>query len=645
MAKVTCPHCDSDNESGSEVCFNCGRGLFVLTKGSVLDGRYEIRNLLGKGGMGVVYKAHDRDLDEIVAVKVLRPDVAHSSEMAVRFRSEIRLARKIRHENVCGIHEYGSDGQIRYIVMEYVEGTDFKQVLRQAGAMPADEAYAVVVQITRGLEAIHNAGVIHRDLKTPNIMRDRHGRVRLMDFGIAKSLQTESSAGATATGHLVGTPEYMSPEQARAERLDGRSDVYALGIVAFELFTGELPFRGDTPMSTLLMQLQMPPPLREARAARLPPPLIPVLEKALAKDRKARFASAREMRAAIEAARDAGTAALGTTMSSAPTAESGSLAHDLAEARPQTLSAPTQDVADALTQVRTPVPTSMPTGVSTDMLPSPPQQSVREPLSPGATVASSAPLPAQTRPRMAVLLGRPVAAAAMALSVGVGAWWMIRQGEKHGGAEQAPAPGTTLAIIAQPTAVTESTVAPTARVENPGTEPRSPGVRSTPGPKPDKPAPAFVAAPPKAAQLQEPSSVLSVVPSGAPPTTTLAAAAVAVPSVPPTTLVAPEPSEQPPPETLPAAAPPESTPAASRESPVAAAPGYLVLTSKPQANAVIDGQAIGPTPIQRFALSPGAHRLVLHHPKFEPLLRSIFIESGATLKIQVDLGDEAVKKR
>jgi serine/threonine-protein kinase len=160
--------------------------LYALTLGARLAGRYEITGMLGRGGMGVVYLAHDLELDETVALKVLRFDLARSAPIHRRFRSEIKLARRIRHRNVCGIHEYGQDGPLRFIVMEYVEGSTLRQLLRQRGRFSAAQAFDVAIEVAEGLQAVHDAGILHRDLKATNVMLDRTGAVRLMDFGIAK---------------------------------------------------------------------------------------------------------------------------------------------------------------------------------------------------------------------------------------------------------------------------------------------------------------------------------------------------------------------------------------------------------------------------------------------------------------------------
>jgi predicted Ser/Thr protein kinase len=303
---MICPSCKALNDDSAEACFTCGRALSALTQGSVIAGRYEVLSPLGKGGMGMVYKAHDRMLDEQVAIKVLRAEFANTAEMAKRFRHEIKLARKVSHRNVCRIHEYGEDGGVRYISMEYVEGTDIKQLAREKGGfLEAEEAFDVAIQAADGLQAIHEVGIIHRDLKTSNIMRDPGGRVRLMDFGIAKSEATDRSTGGgglTSTGQIMGTPEYMSPEQCLGDKINHLSDIYALGIVIYEIFTGTVPFRGDTPVATLFKHIQDPVPFEGPIAARIPLAAVPVLRKALAKNRADRFASAAGLSEALRKA-------------------------------------------------------------------------------------------------------------------------------------------------------------------------------------------------------------------------------------------------------------------------------------------------------------------------------------------------------
>jgi serine/threonine protein kinase len=300
---MLCPSCQGENEDGDAICFHCGVVLARITQGALIDGgRYEILDKLGKGGMGAVYKARDLVLNELVALKVLRTDVARDPELAKRFLSEIRLARKVQHTNICRIHDYGEEGPIQFISMQYVDGEDLHRRLRD-GPLPIKDAYAVSIAVANGLEAIHAAGIVHRDLKPSNIMRDRTGKVWLMDFGIAK--EWAGSSPMTTTGHVIGTPEYMSPEQATGRRVDFRSDLYSLGVVVFELFTGRVPFHGDDPIAIVLKHLKEPPPLDGFRATLIPDPVIPVLNKALAKTPEARYTSAAEMANALALAQAA----------------------------------------------------------------------------------------------------------------------------------------------------------------------------------------------------------------------------------------------------------------------------------------------------------------------------------------------------
>jgi eukaryotic-like serine/threonine-protein kinase len=313
---MRCPSCQAENAADAHKCTRCGgdftaatavsptvRSVVVsvdLSPGAIFANRYEIVRPLGHGGMGMVYLARDRTLDEVLAIKILRPDFASDPAMAQRFRSEIKLARRVRHKNVAAIHDYGDDGGLLFISMEFVDGQDLKQLLRKRGALPPSEAYELAIQVTEGLQAVHDAGVIHRDLKTPNIMLDAKGVARLMDFGIAKQHNAE---GATGTGNIVGTPEYMSPEQAQGRRVDFRCDIYAMGVVVYELFSGQVPFRGETPIATILKHIQEPPTLEGPTAPLLPPPLIPVLRKALAKEPDQRYSSAHELAEALRSAR------------------------------------------------------------------------------------------------------------------------------------------------------------------------------------------------------------------------------------------------------------------------------------------------------------------------------------------------------
>jgi len=224
-----------------------------LQPGSVLGGRYDILHLLGEGGMGAVYKAKDRELDRFVALKVIHPELANRPEVLQRFKQELILARQVTHKNVIRIYDLGEADGIKFISMDYVDGQDLKTLLKQKGKLAPEEVISIISQVCRALNAAHAEGVIHRDLKPQNIMVDNDRKVTVMDFGIARSMETP---GLTQTGALLGTPEYMSPEQAKGEEAGAQSDLFALGIISYELLTGKTPYRADTALATMLKRTQ-----------------------------------------------------------------------------------------------------------------------------------------------------------------------------------------------------------------------------------------------------------------------------------------------------------------------------------------------------------------------------------------------------
>ncbi len=268
-----------------------------LTTGSTFAGRYQVIEELGKGGMGRVYKVFDTDIKEKVALKLLRPEIAADSETVERFSNELKLARKIRHKNVCGMFDLGKSDGTLYLTMEFVPGEDLKRLIRRMGQFPAAKAVSVAEQISEGLEEAHRLGIVHRDLKPSNIMMDEDGNARIMDFGIARSLQAE---GITGAGVMIGTPEYMSPEQVDGKDVDERSDIYSLGIILYEMVTGRAPFEGETPLSVAHKHKYEPPADPRKFNPQVPEDLSILILRCLAKDRAIRYQTAAELRAGLE---------------------------------------------------------------------------------------------------------------------------------------------------------------------------------------------------------------------------------------------------------------------------------------------------------------------------------------------------------
>jgi len=214
-----------------------------LAPRTMLGKRYEIVQLLGEGGMGAVYKAMDREVERMVALKIIRPELAVREEILARFKQELILARRITHKNVIRIFDLGEAEGLKFITMEFIEGKDLSSLIKEKGRLSFEECADIMAQTCTALDAAHAEGVVHRDLKPQNIMVDKNGRVIVMDFGIARTME---QGGLTHTGALVGTPDYMSPEQVMGEKVDVRSDLFTLGIIFYQLLVGQLPYRADT---------------------------------------------------------------------------------------------------------------------------------------------------------------------------------------------------------------------------------------------------------------------------------------------------------------------------------------------------------------------------------------------------------------
>jgi len=271
-----------------------------LRPGAVFAGRYEVKEILGVGGMGVVYRAFDRELQEPVAIKTLRPEAMAGGTVALdRFKQEIRLARRIAHRNVVRTYDLGELNGMYYLTMEYVEGTSLKQLITSRGRLPVAVTLTVGKQLCRALEVAHAEGIIHRDIKPQNMVVDPSGFLKVMDFGIARLANPPQGKGLTEAGISIGTPDYMSPEQLSGADLDPRSDLYSAGVVLFECLTGRLPFEADTTWALVAKHLEEEPPNPRTLNADVPEALAMVILKAMAKDRERRFATASEMHDAL----------------------------------------------------------------------------------------------------------------------------------------------------------------------------------------------------------------------------------------------------------------------------------------------------------------------------------------------------------
>jgi len=311
---MKCRKCGFANPPGLLYCGNCGTRLAAapdipasptltlgqpkepLGRGSLLADRFEILEEIGSGGMGTVYRVLDKKINEDVALKLLRPEIAADKSIIERFKNELKIARRITHKNVCRMHDIHEEAGTIFITMEYVPGEDLKSLMRRAGRLSIDKALAVAKEVVEGLSEAHRLGIVHRDLKPQNIMIDRRGSAKIMDFGIARQLRGPE---LTAAGMMIGTPAYMSPEQVAGEAVDPRTDIYALGTVLYEMVIGRPPFEGDSGFSVALKhKTELPKPPRESNA-QVPEELNRLILKCLAKKKDERYQGADELLAGL----------------------------------------------------------------------------------------------------------------------------------------------------------------------------------------------------------------------------------------------------------------------------------------------------------------------------------------------------------
>jgi serine/threonine protein kinase/Tfp pilus assembly protein PilF len=312
---IKCPKCQAENPETKQFCGDCGTQLpssrdihpevtetlqtpiKELATGSTFAGRYQVIEELGKGGMGKVYKVFDQEVQAKIALKLIKPEVSADKNTIDRFRNELKIARDISHKNICRMYDLGREAGNYFITMEYVSGEDLKSFIRRARQLVVGTASFIAKQVCEGLTEAHRGGVVHRDLKPGNIMIDKEGNAKIMDFGIARSISVK---GITGAGVVIGTPEYMSPEQVEGKEVDQRSDIYSLGIILYEMLTGQVPFEGDTPFTIGVKQKSEIPKDPKSLNAQIPQDLSRLVLKCLEKDKERRYPNADELRASLE---------------------------------------------------------------------------------------------------------------------------------------------------------------------------------------------------------------------------------------------------------------------------------------------------------------------------------------------------------
>jgi tRNA A-37 threonylcarbamoyl transferase component Bud32 len=284
---------------------------------TVLSGRYRLESKLGSGGMSTVYLALDEVLDRPVAVKLLHREISEEADQLERFRREARAAARLSHPNLVGVIDAGEDDGRPYIVFEYIEGRTLKRQIQDQGPLPVDEAVAYAIEIGRGLTAAHARKLVHRDVKPQNVLIDPDGRAKVTDFGIARSLEQK---GMTATGRVLGTTDYVSPEQAMGEDVDERSDVYSLGVVLYEMLTGDVPFQAETQVGVAMKHVNEPMPDVQVKRREVSAVVASVVDRATTKDPRDRYSTVAEMvrdleqTLEVEAARRGGTSGEATSV-------------------------------------------------------------------------------------------------------------------------------------------------------------------------------------------------------------------------------------------------------------------------------------------------------------------------------------------
>jgi serine/threonine-protein kinase len=616
-----CTTCKREVDTPGQFCPFCGTAAPTPTHsadplvGRKVAGKYFVHQQLGKGGMGLVYKCTDVVLDRPVALKVLDRALLADGSMVQRFHREARAASRLNHPNCITILDFGQfeDGQL-YIAMEFLAGRSLSRVVAEDFPIPHDRVVRMVAQILAALGEAHAAGVIHRDLKLSNVMvesrRDEHDFVKVLDFGIAKLTVSEGGAELTTAGMICGTPGYMSPEQARGEELDPRSDLYSVGIILYELLTGSLPFQSETPMGLAVKHMTEAPvsPRKRRTELVISPALDDVVMRALSKDREDRFASAEEMRTALLGVALAGAAA--------------------ARATPRPAS-PSTMVIPATPRPRHPAPVrrveAEPAGADApEADEAPPDVDAAKPATPAPRPARKATPAPRATPRPAARRQRPAwfyaaIVAGVVLVVGVVAALAF---DPFAAPKAPPAPDEGLALPRRAAAPSPAT---------------TPGAGTPAVPSTAATAPAVTPPASTVAQATAQPAPTPVPPLPPPPTPAKAPAPVKA-------------APQPEPEAAPAPPAKQAKPAVAKGSGVlevaeglsvlklpgaASGQGLLVLIANPWGTVYVDGKELGETP-RELRVGAGYYRVKIVHPNKGTREERVVVHAGQRAMCKVD---------
>ena len=593
-----CTKCHTPLPDNSRFCFACGAdqtggGTATVTSGEVeglqgrlqkvVTGKYELKKMVGKGGMGAVFLAQDLTLDREVAIKVLPPDISQDPQVVKRFQQEARTAAKLDHTNIIPIYRVESEGGLNYFVMKFVSGTSLEDVLEhQKEPLSPDYIQRVLWEGARALGHAHQRGIVHRDVKPANIMFDHDGKVMLTDFGISKALQAAS--GFTGTGMIIGTPHYMAPEQAKGQPVDGRADQYSLAVVGYRMVTGQLPFSGDSVHTILYKHIFEEAPQVKSIRADVPDFLSQAIARAMAKEPTQRYASMEEMATAL--------------WPEQPVTPRGIKSPTIRPRPPVTAESPTEAFASAASAATTPLPSAAP----------PVRPAPRPPIATAPRKKSS----------MGLVIGVLVVAAA-----GVGGFLVLKPKPEPPAAVTTPPPQPAPTPPARPL-VRDVRLQPATASLRPGA---SQSFTATLVDSAGSPVAGqrveWSSSDTKVARVDNNGRVTAVA-AGLAMISARAGdvrgdAAVQVERAPQTV------TQRPPTQTPP---------------PPAAEEGYLSIDAVPYGTVYVDNVEIGPTPISRHPVKPGQHTIKVENPGFRTHTERVNVDAGNTVRKRINLVPE-----